>query len=209
MHNEFQVMHYQIYRFTGYLLVHLTLPDFFRMKIYPNLPCVPRTHPSNLFSKLANICPCQLLERRHGNLETGRGLMHLVPQKTVTPLKRQPSVRPAQFENTSPSMTGLAWCSILTPINLFHKKKLLNISQAGQMGPWDSHNLLFLDTCQRKDVKKISRRTQQPCQGKGLGLSHDLMSRGHLFCGWNIWKRNWSMLQEQCWLQSGPSLRTN
>ena len=35
MHNGFQVMHYQIYRFTGYLLVHLTVPDFFWAKIYP------------------------------------------------------------------------------------------------------------------------------------------------------------------------------
>ncbi|KIJ96020.1 hypothetical protein K443DRAFT_637407 [Laccaria amethystina LaAM-08-1] len=29
-------MHYQIYRFTGYLLVHLMVPDFLGAKIYPD-----------------------------------------------------------------------------------------------------------------------------------------------------------------------------
>ena len=77
MHNGFQVMHYQIYRFTGYLLVHLTVPDFFWAKIYPNLPCAPQTHPLSLFSRLANICPCQLLERRHRNLEMAEALCTL------------------------------------------------------------------------------------------------------------------------------------
>jgi len=31
-------MHYQIYRFTGYLLVHLMVPDFLGAKIYPDMP---------------------------------------------------------------------------------------------------------------------------------------------------------------------------
>jgi len=88
-------MHYQIYRFTRYLLVHLIVPEFFRTKVYPNIPCVPWTHPSRAVSKLANIFLCQLLRRRSGNLEMGTGPMHLtplVPQKTVTPLGLWPSV---------------------------------------------------------------------------------------------------------------------
>ncbi|KIJ90267.1 hypothetical protein K443DRAFT_116840 [Laccaria amethystina LaAM-08-1] len=30
-------MHYQICGFTGYLLVHLSVPEFFGAKIYPNI----------------------------------------------------------------------------------------------------------------------------------------------------------------------------
>jgi len=88
-------MHYQIYRFTRYLLVYLIVPEFFGTKVYPNITCVPWTHPSRAVSKLANTFLCQLLRRRRRNLETGTGPMHLtplMPQKTVTPLRLQPSV---------------------------------------------------------------------------------------------------------------------
>jgi len=145
----------------------------------------------------------------------GTGPMHLtslMPQKTVTPLEPQPSISPGQSKTNSHSMIGSVSYSILTPINPFRKKKSLNTLQAGLMGLWNSRNLPILNTCQRKDVRRIShglQQNQQPYQGKGLGLSHAWMLRRHLFCGWNTWKRSWSMLQEQCWLQSRPSLKTN
>ena len=101
---DFVIMHYQIYRFTEYLLVHLMVPDFLGAKIYPDMTMCGRMH-----------------------------LVSLMPQKTVMPLKPQPSVNLAQFENTSHSMTGLALCSILTPINPFHKKNLLNTSHLSPM----------------------------------------------------------------------------
>ncbi|KIJ94150.1 hypothetical protein K443DRAFT_110899 [Laccaria amethystina LaAM-08-1] len=56
-------MHYKIYRFAEYLLVHLIVPEFFGAKIYPNFPCVPQIHPLSIVSKLANTFPCQLLKR--------------------------------------------------------------------------------------------------------------------------------------------------
>ena len=34
---DFEVMHYQIYRFRGYLLVLLSVPEFFGVKIYSNM----------------------------------------------------------------------------------------------------------------------------------------------------------------------------
>ena len=34
---DFEVMHYQIYRFHRYLLVLLNVPEIFRVKIYPNM----------------------------------------------------------------------------------------------------------------------------------------------------------------------------
>ena len=58
-------------------------------------------------------------------------LVPLVPQKTMTPLEPQPSISPGQFKTNSHSMTGSVSCSILTPINPFRKKKLLNTLWAG------------------------------------------------------------------------------
>jgi hypothetical protein len=139
MHNGFWVMHYQICGFTGYLLVHLSVPEFFGAKIYPNMFCVWWIHPLSIVSRLANTFPCQLLKRRSRNLEMGTGPMHLAcvePQKMVTTLEPPPSASPTLFENSSCSMTGSVSCNISTPINPFRKKKLLNTSWTGLMeGP--------------------------------------------------------------------------
>ena len=137
MHKDFGVMHYQIYGFPRYLLVHLPVPDFFGAKIYPNMLCVWRICPLSILSRLANTFPCHLLVRRSRNLEMGTGPMHLAPakrQKTMTPLEPRPSVSPTQFKNNSPSTAGSASCNISTPINPFRKRKLLNTLRAGLMG---------------------------------------------------------------------------
>ena len=34
---DFDVMHYQIYRFRGYLLVLLSVPEIFGVKMHPNM----------------------------------------------------------------------------------------------------------------------------------------------------------------------------
>ena len=106
---------------------------FFGGQNLPWYAYVPRIHPLNIISKLANTFPCQPPKRRNGNLTGRMHLVSLVPQKTVTPLEPQPSVNLARFENTSHSMTGSALCSISTPINPFRKKNSLNTSHLSPM----------------------------------------------------------------------------
>ena len=72
-------MHYQIYRFTRYLLVHLIVPEFFGTRVYPNIPCVPQTHPLRAVSKLANTFLCQLLREEAETSRQAQALCTLHP----------------------------------------------------------------------------------------------------------------------------------
>jgi len=130
-------------RFGGYALPNLQIHWVFTCSLYctwfflaENLLWCTLCAMNTLEHSIQTF-PCQLLKRRNRNHKMDTGPMPLVPpvpQKTVTPLKHWPSVNPAQFRNTSYSMTGLALCNILTPINPFHKRRLLNTLWAGLMG---------------------------------------------------------------------------
>jgi len=176
------------------------------------MPCVPWIHPLSIISKLSMPAAVEKKWKPQNGHRPCAPCTPRAPKNSDTPQTSAiNNPRTVRDQLTLHDWLSVMSYSILTPINPFHKKKSLNTLQAGLMGLWNSCNLPFLNTCQRKDMRRIShglQQTQQPYQGKGLGLSHTRMLRRHLFCGWNTWERSCSMLWERCWLQSGPSLKT-